>query len=323
MLWSATLIGHGSSLQVALAASVGAGTALLVAKPRSLGSPAGPDQPTHRALPATDIDVSVILAAAVDGIMPVIDRARSVAACLLDADREFEIIVVTPRSHTTATEQLAGVDRSRVRLLIHDQGNTKGAALRAGAAAAAGRHVVFLDSEADISVSHIPQYLDLLSFYAADVVVGSKRHPDSLVDYPPLRRIYSWAYQQLVRGLFRLSVRDLRVGLKVFTRETIIDALPHTTNGSFVFELELLSIARKAGHRRIVEAPVAIDKRFSSAVSIRTTVRELAATIALRARLPRLHHGVPHYPEHGRPAPGVVPEPFRWPVGPGSALVQK
>ncbi len=96
-----------------------------------------------------------------------------------------------------------------------------------------------------------------------DFVIGSKRHPDSLVHYPPSRRVGSWLYQQFVRLLFSLDVRDTQVGLKVFRREVAEEVLPLLLVKQFAFDLEFLAVARALGYRRIREQPVTLEYRFT------------------------------------------------------------
>ncbi len=112
----------------------------------------------------------------------------------------------------------------------------------------------------------------------------------------PVRRLYSWGYQLLVRLLFRVSVRDTQVGIKVFTRETLRDAIPYTTERGFAFELELLAVAHRAGHRRIVEAPVRIGHQFTNAVHLRSAARMLWSTISMSGRIRSVVGVEPHYP---------------------------
>ena len=96
-----------------------------------------------------------------------------------------------------------------------------------------------------------------------DFAIGSKRHPDSDVHYPRSRRIASWLYQQLVRVLFRLDVRDTQVGLKVFRREVAEQVLPLLLVKRFAFDLELLAVSRALGFGRIRELPIRLDYRFT------------------------------------------------------------
>ncbi len=117
-------------------------------------------------------------------------------------------------------------------------------------------------------------------------MIGSKRHPDSLVHYPRSRRVASWLYQQLVRLLFRLDVRDTQVGLKVFRREVAEEVLPLLLVKQFAFDLELLAVARALGFRRIRELPVTLEYRFTgSGVRSSAVLLALVDTAAIFYRL--------------------------------------
>ena len=90
-----------------------------------------------------------------------------------------------------------------------------------------------------------------------DFVIGSKRHPDSVVHYPRSRRVGSWLYQQLVRVLFRLDVRDTQVGLKLFRREVVDEVMPLLLVKRFAFDLELLAVSRSLGFGASTSSPSA------------------------------------------------------------------
>ena len=96
-----------------------------------------------------------------------------------------------------------------------------------------------------------------------DFAIGSKRHPDSVVHYPRSRRVVSWLYQQLVRLLFGLDVRDTQVGLKVFRREVTDEVLPLLLVKRFAFDLELLAVSSSLGFSRIEEQPIDLQYRFT------------------------------------------------------------
>ena len=110
---------------------------------------------------------------------------------------------------------------------------------------------------------------------ALDFAIGSKRHPESVVHYPRSRRVDSWLYQQLVRVLFRLDVRDTQVGLKVFRREVAEQVLPLLLVKRFAFDLELLAVAPRSASVACASSSVRLDYRFtgsgvrSSAVAAR------------------------------------------------------
>ena len=94
-------------------------------------------------------------------------------------------------------------------------------------------------------------------------MIGSKRHPDSHVHYPAVAAHRSWLYQQFVRLLFRLDVRDTQVGLKLFRRQVADEVLPLLLVKQFAFDLELLAVARALGFGRIREQPVPLEYRFT------------------------------------------------------------
>ena len=88
-----------------------------------------------------------------------------------------------------------------------------------------------------------------------DVVIGSKRHPESVIDYPKRRRVLSFFYQLFVFVLFALPVRDTQVGLKLFRYEVLKKVFPKVLVKAFVFDLELLANAHRLGYQ-VVEAPI-------------------------------------------------------------------
>jgi hypothetical protein len=118
-----------------------------------------------------------------------------------------------------------------------------------------------------------------------DIVVGSKRHPDSRVSYPPLRRLQSVLYQLLIRILFDVSVRDTQTGLKLLRRPVLAQVLPLLAVKRFAFDLELLVVAQHVGYRRIVEAPVELNFKFESTISPSAVFNILWDTAAIFYRL--------------------------------------
>ena len=61
-----------------------------------------------------------------------------------------------------------------------------------------GRYLGFIDADGDISPELLAPFVSIMQSMEPDIIIGSKRHPDSSVHYPPLRRLYSWGYQHLI-----------------------------------------------------------------------------------------------------------------------------
>jgi hypothetical protein len=106
------------------------------------------------------------------------------------------------------------------------------------------------------------------------------------VQYPRSRRAGSWLYQQLVRVLFQLDVRDTQVGLKLFRREIAEEVVPLLLVKQFAFDLELLAVANAFGFKRIREQPVTLQYRFTgSGVRSPAVLLALVDTAAIFYRL--------------------------------------
>jgi len=126
-----------------------------------------------------------------------------------------------------------------------------------GAWFARGEYVVFLDADMDLHPIQLPTLIELLETQEADVVIGSKRHPLSSVNYPWHRRLYSVVYYSLIRIMFGLPVKDTQTGLKVFKKSVIEDVFPRILVKRFAFDIEVLANAHRLGYK-IVDAPVTI-----------------------------------------------------------------
>ena len=131
--------------------------------------------------------------------------------------------------------------------------------------------------------------LEHMEWYNADIIVGSKRHPVSRVNYPLLRHILSIGYHFGVKVLFGLSLRDTQSGIKIFRRQVLEKVLPRLLVKKYAIDIEMLAVAKSLGFKRIYEAPIEVtfDKRTSkiSKRVLRTMLRMLLDTLAVFYRL--------------------------------------
>lgn len=260
-----------------------------VTEPRSAGDPrpqstALPDAALERTvLPDPTLDVTIVvpyfnpgnrLRATVEHMVRVLDASGMT----------FEIIAVSDGSTDGSPFTLEGFPASVVRQVSFPTNIGKGRALRAGLGMGRGRYLGFIDADGDISPEFLAPFVSIMQTEEPDIIIGSKRHPASSVHYPPLRRLYSWGYQRLIHLFFRLNVKDTQVGIKLVDRAVVSDVLPLLRESRFALDLELLVLARRLGYTRIVEAPVRIEERFGSTISLKAVWLLLVDTIGLFVR---------------------------------------
>lgn len=215
---------------------------------------------------------------------------------------DWEIIVVDDASQDKTLRETIRSKRfngntGRIKIYSYNLNLGKGFALYYGFKKSQGDIVVFADSDLDLPAENLPVILGRLQKTNADIAIGSKRHPKSVVNYPILRRIQSKAYQLLIRALFNLNVTDTQVGIKAFRREVLEACFPRIVVKTFAFDLELLVVSRILGYRKIVETPVKLNYNFSSTITLGSIISILQDTLAIYYRkhllkyyaLPRNH----------------------------------
>lgn len=233
-------------------------------------------------------------------LMPAYNEANSIAENVCEtvetmhaAAIDFEIVVIDDGSmdgtHTAASSALrAWPDHVRVVRCTRNEG--KGNALICGASYARGDYIAFLDADMDLHPEQLTTFLAIMDARPADAVIGSKFHPDSKVDYPPERRVYSFIYYMLVRTLFGLPVRDTQTGIKLFKRSVLERVLPRVLVKRFAFDLELLANVHHFGFA-IAEAPVTVNfKRACNRLRLRAVWNVFLDTMAIFYRMRILHY---------------------------------
>lgn len=181
--------------------------------------------------------------------------------------------------------------KKNVRVIGYETNKGKGYAVRFGMAESRGDIVAFIDAGMDLNPNGLSMLLEHFEWYDADIIVGSKRHQVSKVEYPWQRRILSVGYQLVVAALFGLRIRDTQVGMKFFRRQVLEKVLPRLLVKTFAFDIEILAVANYLGYKRIFEAPVEVRLDFGggSVVTdkkiLKTILRMFWDTLAVFYRL--------------------------------------
>jgi glycosyltransferase involved in cell wall biosynthesis len=191
------------------------------------------------------------MAASVSVVFPMYNEEayiRRAVDAVVDALHEehpdFEIVIVddasTDRTGAIADE-LAGRD-PRVRVVHNARNLTLGGALKAGYAAATKEFIFYTDADLPVDLRQVPRAIRLLEYQQADVMAAYRfdRTSEGLV-----RAVYTFFYNQLIRALFPMKVRDVNFAFKVFRRR-VLEAVTLRSEGSFV-DAEFLVRAHKAG----------------------------------------------------------------------------
>lgn len=229
-------------------------------------------------------------------IIPVYRQEKTIAKDLKQILSELkllnipsEIIAVIDGQVDRSFEEAKSIKAPNLFVVGYKTNHGKGYAVRYGMAKSHGGIVGFFDSGGDLGISSLSMMLEHFRWYNADIVVGSKRHPVSKVQYPFQRKILSWGYQMLVRIIFGLNIRDSQAGVKLYRRVVLEDVLPRLLVKEFAFDIEILAVAYNLGYRRIYEAPIELDFTGSSSITSsnlwKVILRTLWDTIAVFYRL--------------------------------------
>ncbi|MDD4895038.1 MAG: glycosyltransferase [Candidatus Omnitrophica bacterium] len=131
----------------------------------------------------------------------------------------------------------------------------KGRAIKKALRYVSGDYVLFLDADMDLHPVQFETLFDIMGLDKADIVIGSKLHPNSKVKYPLQRKIISYVYYLAVKLLFNLPCHDTQTGLKLFRVDALRKVMRRVLVKKFAFDLEVLVNAHHLGYK-IVEAPI-------------------------------------------------------------------
>jgi len=225
-------------------------------------------------------------------LMPMYNEELHAAASILETDDyfkklgiDYEIIVVDDGSKDLTYDKALSVKKENIKIhkLLYNQG--KGQALREAFKISSGDLIMFLDGDLDIHPEQFKVLFKIMQKENADVVIGSKRHPETVLYYPWKRRILSMGYFFIVKILFGLPLRDTQTGIKLFKREVLDKVFHKVLIKRYAFDLELLILAHHHGYK-ISEAPVVVKYRGKFGhITLKTIFQIFWDTIAIFYRL--------------------------------------
>lgn len=171
----------------------------------------------------------------------------------------YEIIVVVDGIFDYTHKKVKNLKNPRVKVFNLKKNYGKGYAVKYGMLRAKGDIVGFVDAGMDLNPVELSRMLSIMEKKKADIVIGSKLHPESKVNYPFGRQILSWGYRTLTHVLFGFKVKDTQVGMKLFRRQAVDDVFPKILVKRFAFDIEVLAVSYRFGYDKIYEAPIHLN----------------------------------------------------------------
>jgi len=158
---------------------------------------------------------------------------------------DFELIIVDDAS-TDQTPQIADrlvAEDSHVRVVHHPVNRKLGGSIKTGFAAATGDLVLYTDADLPFDFAELTKAIRIMRLYESDIV-SAYRHDRT--EEGSSRAIYTFFYNQLIRLMFGVKMRDINFAFKLCKRR-IFEHIELHSEGSFI-DAELVISAKKLGY---------------------------------------------------------------------------
>jgi glycosyltransferase involved in cell wall biosynthesis len=213
-----------------------------------------------------------------------IREANEAAERLLD---EHEVVVVDDGSTDRTAELVKAICRAdpRVRLVRHGRNRGYGEAVRSGFLASRLDYVFLTDADLQFDMRELERLTPFAG--TVDVVAGYRMNRQDT----PVRRLFAYAWNMLVRALFYVPVRDIDCAFKLFDRR-VLEEIDIESVGAMVSTELMVKLGRSGVS--VVEVGVshrprrAGEARGASPRVIATALYELAR---MRRKLSSLDAG--------------------------------
>lgn len=219
-------------------------------------------------------------------IVPVYNESRFISKTLVsiyeimrrDLDVPFEIIVVNDGSHDDSAETIMRVLPliGQARMISYANNKGKGFALQAGLRYCLGSLAAFIDADGEIDPSNLIVMYNDYKDSATPIIIGRKEFEGSRTLF---RRTLTYLSKTLMHSLFRLPVHDTQTGIKLFEVETLRFLLDACQEDGYLFDLELLFLAHRAGlpmREQLVKVQMLRQSRVTAADAGRAMIRSLS-----------------------------------------------
>ena len=195
-------------------------------------------------------------------IIPVYNEVKNVEEILKRVQSTKladEIVVVDDGSKDGTRDVLSKLDgKKKVRVILHEQNQGKGAAVVTGMKAAKGDVLLIQDADLEYDPRDYPVLLKPIEEGLADVVYGSRflgaAHRVTMFWHQAANKLLTF----MTNILYDSILTDMETGYKVFKREVIEDMTIRSKRFNFEPEFTAKILKRKY---RIFEVPITFNPR--------------------------------------------------------------
>lgn len=211
----------------------------------------------------------------------VVNTVGEIRRDLITSGVDVQIVVVSDGSTDGSVDALNQIHESWFTHVALKENSGKGSALRTAFAGLTTKYVGFIDADGDIPVSLLPKMIDTIASNQADVVFGSKWHPDSVLAISPGRKFVSTIHHLFQASLFKIDISDTQVGIKIYNNEALQMVLPTLREKTFSLDIEIFVAMVAYGHQNFIEMPVVIQRAGGSTVSLANVIKSLVDLIRI------------------------------------------
>jgi len=169
------------------------------------------------------------------------------------------VLCVADDGSTDSTAEIvrrASDSDKRIYLVQLERNQGRGAVLTKALSQCKTKYAVYFDADLQIGLSVLPEVIsDLRSGH--DLVIGSKHHPDSKLQYSTSRFLSSVGYRTFARLLLGCTLHDFQCGLKGFNMDSTKRILPFVKHKGWSWDTEICVKAYWAG-MSVKELPVEV-----------------------------------------------------------------
>ena len=183
---------------------------------------------------------------------------------VLSIAEDVEIVIVCLKDDVVIYSEALSLskDNENISIVEHDPKIGKEYAyLLEGFKKSRSEYILYVDPHSKLNLNALSGFRKAIKKDKVDIVIGSKHHANSKVDYSDFRKKVGKIYYLFVRHFLGLNVYDLQTGMKLYKRDVLKKVIPLIVTKKYAFDLEVLTCANHLGYK-IAEAPVEIDKSY-------------------------------------------------------------